>query len=913
MLIGTSIQRRNRYHGIPDSFRFWIFWIDASSVETMEQSFKAIAGESVAQAAGVEASAISVKRWLSCIDQEWLLIFDNADGDPNHVGKYIPPGTRGNILLTSRNPMMDHHVPSPNARVEVDAMDEEDAIALLLKSAKLDDSPSDLTAPARDIVTMLYCLPLAIDQAGAAISSNMCTIHDYPQLYALHRCELLMFRSFDGVSDSDRAVYTTWNMSYMAIHADASGTSDLPQAQAAKCAIMLLELFAFLHHENISEEIMRRAAVAPPCEPKFPTETEEGVPDQDAPDEAAQQLVFSELLRLDHSGKWDPLFFRGGIRILRSFSLIKKSASGDTYFEHPLVHLWSRDRLSDAIQRTRRRLTSELLAQSITCGNHATDYAFRRDVIPHIESCAAGPSWTRIYKEEEYIKFALAYDENGFLKEAEELYIRVLEIRKRVRGEEHPDALKTMQDLASTYKKRGRYREAEELEVRVLEIRKRVLGEEHLDTLMSMANLAETYNKRGRNEEAEELEVRVLEIRKRVLGEEHFETLRSMANLAFTYDQQSRYEEAEELSVRVLEMKMRVLGEEHPNTLVSMNNLAGAYHQRGRYKEAEELLGRVLEIRKRVLAEEHPDTLVSMANLAAMYGKRGRYGEAEELEVQVLEIWKRVLGEEHPDTLVSMGNLAVTYKRRGRHEEAEELEVRALEIWKRVLAEDHPDILRSTANLAVTYKMRGKHEEAEELEVRVLEIRKRVLGEEHSDTLTSMANLAVTYRKRGRHEEAEELEVRVLEIRKRVLGEEHPNTLVSMANLAVTYRTRGRQEEAEELSVRALEIQRRVLGEEHLGALATMNHLAWIWKDLGRNQDALELMQKTVDLSRKTLGPRHPDTVEWAKDLEESFVTNMNFDYTLGSLFARWHYLPTTILVLILACSLLPILSSFRM
>ena len=74
----------------------------------MEQGFKAIAGESVAQAAGVEASAISVKQWLSCIEQEWLLIFDSADGDPNHVGKCIPPGERGNILFTGRNPMIGH-------------------------------------------------------------------------------------------------------------------------------------------------------------------------------------------------------------------------------------------------------------------------------------------------------------------------------------------------------------------------------------------------------------------------------------------------------------------------------------------------------------------------------------------------------------------------------------------------------------------------------------------------------------------------------------------------------------------------------------------------------------------------------------------------------------------------------------
>jgi hypothetical protein len=44
----------------------------------------------------------------------------------------------------------------------------------------------------------------------------------------------------------------------------------------------------------------------------------------------------------------------------------------------------------------------------------------------------------------------------------------------------------------------GWWKEAEELEVQVTETFKRVLGEEHPDTLTSMANLALTYRDQGR-------------------------------------------------------------------------------------------------------------------------------------------------------------------------------------------------------------------------------------------------------------------------------------------------------------------------------------------------------------------------------------------------------------------------------
>ena len=48
----------------------------------------------------------------------------------------------------------------------------------------------------------------------------------------------------------------------------------------------------------------------------------------------------------------------------------------------------------------------------------------------------------------------------------------------------------SMANLVSTYWKQGRWKEAKELEVMVMETRKPVLGEEHPDSLKSMANLA---------------------------------------------------------------------------------------------------------------------------------------------------------------------------------------------------------------------------------------------------------------------------------------------------------------------------------------------------------------------------------------------------------------------------------------
>lgn len=86
----------------------------------------------------------------------------------------------------------------------------------------------------------------------------------------------------------------------------------------------------------------------------------------------------------------------------------------------------------------------------------------------------------------------------GGLTEAEELLVQVVEKGKRILGQEHPDTLASMANLAMTYSKQGRWNEVEELYGQVIQMRTSVLGEEHPDTVTTIANLAMTYRKQGR-------------------------------------------------------------------------------------------------------------------------------------------------------------------------------------------------------------------------------------------------------------------------------------------------------------------------------------------------------------------------------------------------------------------------------
>ena len=665
--------------------------MDSSSVESIEENIKSIADHPFAKAAGVERSVRSATQWLSYVDHAWLLIFDNAD-DLDTIGKYLPPGMQGNILITSRNHMMGHDVLPSNAHVEVEGMTEEQAISLLLKSAMLDGSSTDIIPHSEAIVKELCYLPLAVDQAGATIASGLCSIYEYLEFYTKSREEFLKLSDFRGASNYGLEVNTTFEVSHKAIQDCASGGSDSMTRRAARMALFILGIFAFFHNENIPEDIIKRAAEA-----SFGTN-----------DPPLRELVPTELLRCYGSGEWNPLAFRAGIRKLRSYSLVKvNDLNGNSYSIHSLIHSWSLDRMTDEEERKNFFWASTLLANSITLNNE--DRVFRRKLIPHLTSWMSrrkSIGHTTSLAENQVLKFGHTFYENGFYNSAEELQREVLESWKRVLGAEHPYTLMAMDNLALTYAGQGRTDGAENLLLQVLELKRGAFGEEDSCVLGTMQNLSWTYYLQKRTEKAQELYLKILKSMRRA---EHPDTLTTKHNLALTYIQQGQMEKAEQLFLQVSKSRESVLGAKHPDTLTTMDNLASTYYEQGRTGEAEELQLKVLKLKKEVLGMEHPRTLMTMDNLASTYYQQGRREDAEQLFLQVLGLRRRVLGAEHQDTLMTMDNLASTYYQQGRAEEAEQLRRQVSESRSRVLGAERPDTLTTMLKLGPTHNQQGHY------------------------------------------------------------------------------------------------------------------------------------------------------------------------------------------------------------
>ena len=362
----------------------------------------------------------------------------------------------------------------------------------------------------------------------------------------------------------------------------------------------------------------------------------------------------------------------------------------------------------------------------------------------------------------------------------------------------------TMNEQAETLYAQGKYAQAQPLFEKALEIRRRLLTDDHPDTAESYNNLAYNLDAQGKYAQAQPLYEKALEIRRRLLTDDHPDTADSYNNLAFNLNAQGKYAQAQPLFEKALEIHRRLLTDDHPDTAASYNNVAYNLNAQGKYAQAQPLFEKALEIRRRLLTDDHPDTATSYNNLASNLNAQGKYAQAQPLFEKALEIRRRLLTDDHPDTAISYNNLAVNLNAQGKYAQAQPLYEKALEIRRRLLTDDHPDTATSYNNLAYNLNAQGKYAQAQPLYEKALEIRRRLLTDDHPDTATSYNNLAANLNAQGKYAQAQPLYEKALEIRHRLLTDDHPDTAISYNNLAANLNAQGKYLEARDRWLRAV-------------------------------------------------------------------------------------------------------------
>jgi eukaryotic-like serine/threonine-protein kinase len=231
-----------------------------------------------------------------------------------------------------------------------------------------------------------------------------------------------------------------------------------------------------------------------------------------------------------------------------------------------------------------------------------------------------------------------AYMYQGLFQKAQSVFERGIKASASAGLLETRDPMNTMHDLAWALLQQGHVAEAEALERKLMAMQRRVLGDDHPDTLATISELAFTLCEAKTNcDEGVRLNREVLEKQKRILGPEHRYTLVTMDNLALNLAEDGHLAEAETLQQESLKIHLRALGPENLSTINAMLNLGELQRDLGRFDDAEKQLNQALELEGRVLGPDQPETALTKYDLATVAVHDGQVEQALSLLRQSID------------------------------------------------------------------------------------------------------------------------------------------------------------------------------------------------------------------------------------------------------------------------------------
>ncbi|OBT98860.1 hypothetical protein VE01_03348 [Pseudogymnoascus verrucosus] len=318
-----------------------VIWVDGTSPKTLASSFnrissifpRALKGE-LQQRSNFQFSPrnsttdlpatlhggklFDITKWLrDSHDYSWLVIIDNMD-DPDMIDvveQLIANWHHGHVIITSRN----REASRLGTAIQVTEMELSEATELLLLSIRQTCQDETTKELANKLATRLGNLPLAIDQAAAYINYQQMSMDEYlllldeEQAYLLGHSSRNRYHKTTQLEDGQYdTVLTTWEISFRHIrktHLHAS---------------LLLQLFAFMNPEEISEVIFSDMAKRSPWD----TYGLNGELISMDPADYGLDVELMEVL-MSH------IKLREAIGRLLSFSLIRRKAQTKTLSIHP--------------------------------------------------------------------------------------------------------------------------------------------------------------------------------------------------------------------------------------------------------------------------------------------------------------------------------------------------------------------------------------------------------------------------------------------------------------------------------------------------------------------------------------------------------------------------------------------------
>lgn len=315
---------------------------------------------------------------------------------------------------------------------------------------------------------------------------------------------------------------------------------------------------------------------------------------------------------------------------------------------------------------------------------------------PHVR--AASPEIDQLFDE-----LVAAYDDSR-LEDVERIYKKMLPLSRQELGDDHPETLGLMNDMADFLATQdGHEAQAEMIYQEELTLRRERFGDVDPDTTEVIRDLKLLYGFQGHYDKATSLYEHHLPIIRSALGEAHTEVVVMMAELGNLYEARGREQDAKAIYEEVLPLMQQSLGKAHSQTLETMTDLAEST-----WETRTNLFG---------------DSVCELARLvrAERFGYCVLAGDATSMFEQALQLSLSTLQGTSARGLVSRSDEASRSWRNGQYDEAIRLHEEALEICRENLGANHSHTDLTFKNLVFLYEVTGQWQKGVDLYRRLME------------------------------------------------------------------------------------------------------------------------------------------------------------------------------------------------
>ena len=230
-----------------------------------------------------------------------------------------------------------------------------------------------------------------------------------------------------------------------------------------------------------------------------------------------------------------------------------------------------------------------------------------------------------------YAALAIVLETNGDLDEAFALKQKLLDLRQRHLGPNHPSVANALNMMGAIHLERGEYGASRDAHERALTIREATLGPRHVEVAASYVNLGLAHFALGNPAECVDLQRRALSIFDEVYGPDHPEPATPLENMATCELSRGDVDAAHDLYRQSLERRERTLGPAHPLVAVARNGLGDALRARGEWQAAGEAYAAALRVFEEALGADNPKLIVILLNLVRVREHDGDIAGARDL------------------------------------------------------------------------------------------------------------------------------------------------------------------------------------------------------------------------------------------------------------------------------------------